>query len=49
MRPPPITRQRCVDQALAAREAAAAAQSERERVRFIHIAVAYEALAAKTT
>lgn len=47
MRPPPITRERCVEQALAAREKAASAPNERERVRLIHVAVAYEGLAAK--
>ena len=47
MRPAPITRQHCIDQALAARDAAMLAQNERERLRLVRVAAAYEALALK--
>ena len=47
MRPAPITRQRCMDQARRARDAATTAPSAEARGLFLTTAMAYERLAAK--
>lgn len=49
MRPPPITRQRCLDQARAARDAAAAAATPSERKYLLRVATAYDELGTRAT
>ena len=47
MRPAPITRQRCLDQAAQVRAFALMAKSPAQRAELIHMANAYEMLAQK--